>query len=310
MLARRWRILVVPDGAGKTRSFELSRLALRTALVSAGIFAAAALLVSYTTVTKTLDLSELQRLETTNQLLAQELDRAQGIINDLTDTVSTIAARDEEIRLLAGLAPVEPAVLQAGIGGPAMAPTEAERVLASDVLGQDALEMRFDLTGLLKRASLLAGSFEEASESLSTHVDRMRRTPSLKPTQGWITSPFAARRIHPLYGVEMPHEGIDIYAPVGTPIKAAAAGVVIDAGMTRGYGNLVTIDHGYGIVTRYAHTSKILVRRGQHVKRNDIIALVGHTGQATGPHLHYEVIVRGRHVDPRNFIFPDPRIVD
>jgi murein DD-endopeptidase MepM/ murein hydrolase activator NlpD len=151
----------------------------------------------------------------------------------------------------------------------------------------------------------LAGSFAEAAESLASHNDRLSRTPSIMPTTGYLSSRFANSRLHPIFHDQRPHPGIDISAPAGTPILAAAGGTVIDVDMAGGYGRMVTIDHGYGLVTRYAHLSKALVRVGQRVHRGDQIALVGATGIATAPHLHYEVIVNGKQQDPLKFVFPD-----
>jgi murein DD-endopeptidase MepM/ murein hydrolase activator NlpD len=92
---------------------------------------------------------------------------------------------------------------------------------------------------------------------------------------------------------------------MGAPIEAPAAGVVRSAGWEAGYGNVVEIDHGFGILTKFAHASRILVRPGQRVQRGDRIALVGNSGLATGPHLHYEVHVNGRPVDPLRYVMPD-----
>jgi murein DD-endopeptidase MepM/ murein hydrolase activator NlpD len=128
------------------------------------------------------------------------------------------------------------------------------------------------------------------------------------PTRGWLTSGYAVARMHPIFHEQRRHDGIDIAAPMGTPIIAPAGGRVIEVTREEGYGNLVAIDHGYGIITRYAHCSKMLVRVGQRVRRGDEIALVGNTGLATSSHLHYEVEVHGKTVDPRKYIFPD--IVD
>ncbi len=151
---------------------------------------------------------------------------------------------------------------------------------------------------------LLAGSFRSAADSLTAQFERMASTPSIMPTQGWLSSNFSRRRLHPLLHVVRPHEGIDIRAAVGTPIEAPAAGTVVKAGWEKGYGRTVEIDHGYGIVTRYAHTSKILVRPGQRVQRGELIARVGRSGLAEAPHLHYEVHQRGRPVDPLRFVLP------
>jgi murein DD-endopeptidase MepM/ murein hydrolase activator NlpD len=115
-------------------------------------------------------------------------------------------------------------------------------------------------------------------------------------TYGW--------RIHPILGVRKLHEGIDIWAPEGTPIHAAAAGVVIWAGPRNGYGNAVIIDHGSGVGTVYAHQSKVGVSPGQSVSRGAVIGYVGHTGLAAGPHLHFEVRVGGRTYDPLAYVHP------
>jgi murein DD-endopeptidase MepM/ murein hydrolase activator NlpD len=152
--------------------------------------------------------------------------------------------------------------------------------------------------------SLLAGKFREGAESLSATFERLAATPSVMPTQGWLSSNFSGRRLHPLLGYERPHLGIDVRAPRGTAIEAPAVGTVIRAGWEGGYGWAVEIDHGYDIITRYAHVSRILVEPGYRVQRGEVIALVGQSGLADGPHLHYEVRVKGHPVNPLRFVLP------
>src|SRR5262249_46332804 len=135
-------------------------------------------------------------------------------------------------------------------------------------------------------------------------------TPSIMPTQGWLSSAFSAMREHPILHIARPHEGIDVSAPMGTPIEAPANGVVRSTGREARYGIVVEIDNGLRIVTRFAPTSRILVRRGQRVRRGDRIALVGTSGPATGPHLHYEVHVNGRAVDPLRYVMPESVVTD
>lgn len=126
--------------------------------------------------------------------------------------------------------------------------------------------------------------------------------PSIWPTKGVITSSFGGR-VDPVYGGSATHEGLDIANDYGTPIMATAAGTVTFAGSTSGgYGNLVEIDHGNGFVTRYGHTSVVLVHEGMQVKQGDTIALMGSTGKSTGSHLHYEVNINGVAVDPMLFL--------
>jgi murein DD-endopeptidase MepM/ murein hydrolase activator NlpD len=118
---------------------------------------------------------------------------------------------------------------------------------------------------------------------------------------GYISSGFGAR-VDPFTGGEEFHEGIDFAAPMGTPIRAVAAGIVTWAGPRGGYGNMVQIDHGNGYSTRYGHAEKVLVHVGETVQRGDVIALVGDTGRSTGPHVHFEVLKGGHEVNPAHFI--------
>ncbi len=144
----------------------------------------------------------------------------------------------------------------------------------------------------------------ELWESLSERQSLLAATPSIKPVQGWFTSKFGYR-ISPFTGRPTMHQGLDIAAAPGTPIYATADGVVSFAGYDPGYGKLVSIDHGYGVVTRFGHTSQIFVEVGQHVHRRDLIAAVGNTGRSTGPHCHYEVRVNNVPVDPHNYVLDE-----
>ncbi|MFL5582680.1 MAG: M23 family metallopeptidase [Gemmatimonadaceae bacterium] len=128
---------------------------------------------------------------------------------------------------------------------------------------------------------------------------------ALLPPAGVLASRFSSSRRHPILGIRRPHLGVDLRAPYGTPILAPSAGVVRHVAREPGFGLMVEIDHGGGIVTRYAHCSRALVREGQPVARGERIAAVGRSGITSGPHLHYEVHVDGRSVDPLTFAFPD-----
>ena len=103
------------------------------------------------------------------------------------------------------------------------------------------------------------------------------------------------------------HEGLDFAAPSGTPILAASGGVVLEAKWAPGFGNMVEIDHGDGLITRYAHASSLLVKQGDLVERGQQVARVGSSGRSTGPHLHFEVRLAGQPLDPRLFLGPQPQ---
>jgi len=301
MSKRRWTIIVVPQGSSASRILEVSYTALKlVGSLAVAAFLLAALL-GYATVRRSLNLARAERLETENARLTNELNVLHGRVTGLADTVSSLEARDTQLRLLANLEPIDPEVHAAGIGGPR--PASAPVLEDSELLGR-AGQVRVDLSALIRRANLLAHSFREAGDSLANHVERLAATPSIMPTTGWLTSAFSRMRSHPILHVARAHEGLDVTAPMGTPIEAPAKGTVIQAGWETGYGNTVTIDHGYGIITKFAHASRILTRVGARVDRGERIALVGNSGLSTGPHLHYEVHVNGRPVDPRRYILP------
>jgi len=125
--------------------------------------------------------------------------------------------------------------------------------------------------------------------------------PSVWPVDGRLTSGFGWRR-SPISRRQKMHSGVDISALRGTPVRAAASGTILMARYNSGYGRMVTIDHGYGIVSRYAHNSRLMVREGDWVEAGEMIATVGSTGQSTGPHLHFEMQVDGRFVDPMDYL--------
>jgi murein DD-endopeptidase MepM/ murein hydrolase activator NlpD len=308
MADRRWTLLVVPPGSETSRVIHVSQTVMKLGTGVGVVLGLVALLLGYATVSRSVTISRNVRLERENALLAEEIGQLHGRVSSLSDTLHELAQRDARIRLLANLEPNDPQVQAAGIGGPA-APRNPLAVRGASVLATQTDLIRIDLDALIRRANLLAFSFKEAADSLKAHGDRLAAMPSIMPTAGWLSSAFSSMRVHPILHVARPHEGIDVTAPMGAPIEAPAGGVVTSVGWETGYGNTVEIDHGFGISTRFAHCSKVLVRAGQRVSRGQQIALVGSTGLATGPHLHYEVHVNGKPVDPLKYVLPEA-IVD
>jgi murein DD-endopeptidase MepM/ murein hydrolase activator NlpD len=129
----------------------------------------------------------------------------------------------------------------------------------------------------------------------------LETVPSLWPVRGQVTTGFG-QRLDPFSGEGVFHSGLDISAPFGTRVDAPADGIVLQSGPESGYGNEIVIDHGFGMTTKYGHLSKIFVVVGQDVKRGQVIGAVGMTGKATGPHLHYEVIVNDTPVNPTKYL--------
>ncbi|OGU03452.1 MAG: hypothetical protein A2085_06310, partial [Gemmatimonadetes bacterium GWC2_71_10] len=210
------------------------------------IMLASALAAAYGVVSRSVDLTRAGQLERANVVLEDEISRLGERVSSLSDTLALIARRDEEVRLVAGLEPLDPEVRRAGIGGPAGSWDERD-VLARDGgdVGQRALRVHFDLDALMRRANLVAASFREASDSLSSQIQRLSATPSIMPTDGFLTSRFTRVRYHPILHYNRPHEGIDITANYGTPIVSPAAGRISRVGWENGYGLAVEVDHGY-----------------------------------------------------------------
>jgi len=306
---RKWTVMVVPHGSGSSRAVEVSQTVVKALIGIGGVVALLFLVLGGTALSRGVNVTRSRALERENTLLASEIQRMRERLVGLRDTINKFAEREQAMRLLAGLTPVDQDVQQAGIGGPSGQWSERDSLSAAGPNGQQALAARIDMDQLTRRANILVRSINEAYDSASSQRARYAALPSIMPTKGWLTSAFAREREHPILHLARPHEGIDVSAPMGMEIEAPAAGVITQVSWVEGYGNMLTIDHGYGLVTRYAHCSKILVVRGQRVKRGQPIAKVGSTGLSTGPHLHYEVWVNGRPVNPMKYVLPDA-IVD
>src|SRR6266508_229732 len=306
---RRWTLMMVPHGSGSSRAVEVSQTVVKTLIGIGSVVALTFLVLGVAAISRGVSITKSRALENENRLLAGEIQRMRERLARIQDTLTRFGEREQELRLLAGLTPTDRGVQQAGIGGPAGTWSERDSLAALGPNGQQALAARVDVDALSRRANVLVRSLNEAYDSLSRHQARLAAMPSIMPTKGWLTSAFMRERVHPILHLARPHEGIDVTAPMSAEIEAPASGIVTEVRWEEGYGNMITLDHGYGLVTRYAHCSKILVARGTRVKRGQTIALVGSTGLSTGPHLHYEVWVNGHPVDPIKYVLPDA-IVD
>lgn len=303
MSTRKWTILIVPNDTASPRTISVSERTLR-ALTPAAIVCALLAVVGLGIGISQLG-SGARSVKRENELLVGELSDIRSRLDVLQDTIATMGQREDQLRLLAGLPSVDSSVREAGIGGPGLPELGRNPVYRSNPsVGRLAFGARVDIEGLIRRANVLAASFTEITDSLSRNRDRMASTPSIMPTAGWLTSHFSRKRLHPLLHIARPHEGIDVAGPMGAPIVAPAAGVVTRVGKETGYGLVMEIDHSNGIVTKYAHCSKVVVRAGQRVTRGQVIATIGSSGLSTAPHLHYEIHVNGKVVDPLTYVLP------
>lgn len=304
-----WTIQVLPERGDTTHSFRISARALLGASVGLGLVAIVMLVQLFSAAGDTLREGELTRLRAENRHLSDRLRTFEERVSNLGRALDDLSAREKRFRLVAGLPMIDPDVRDVGVGGlPGADPAREEFFRVSPEAANAAYGVSMDLDRLLRRAELLSSSISEASDSLQLHKAVFLARPSIQPVradEAWISSSYSSSRYHPILLHNRPHEGIDISARPGSPIMASAHGTVRFAGTRRGYGKMVEIDHGYGYRTRYAHASRILVRRGEKVSRGDVIGEVGQTGLTTGPNLHYEVLIEDRPVNPREFFLAD-----
>lgn len=303
MASRQWTVMVVADHAPSVRQFRLTRELLRIGIALL-LFAVAGISALATALLLHLGAGRADaRVVAKNAALENELEYLTTRLGTLETSLEELTRKDEQYRLLAGLEPTDADVLMAGIGGPDGDSVEATELFQVDPrIGPRAFDASMQLNALIRRAGVLAFSWSEAEDALREKHTRLGAMPSISPTRGYLSSAFSSSRWHPILDKPRPHMGIDIVAPPGTPVVATAAGRVRYAGNRGHYGMFVEIDHGHGIVTRYAHLSRIGVKTGQTVQRGQNIGAVGTTGLSAGPHLHYEVLVNGRYVNPTRYI--------
>ncbi len=210
--------MVVPHGSGASRAVEVSHSVFKTLVGIGSVLVLLLVVLGGAALSRGVSITRGRVLERENRLLADEIQGMRSRLAGLHDTLSSFSQRAQELRVLAGLTPTDSTVQQAGIGGPVGSWTERDSLNATGQLGSEAVGAREDLDGLTRRANILVRSINEAYDSLSSHQAKMAATPSIMPTKGWLTSAFAAERVHPILHMARPHEGIDVAAPMGAEI--------------------------------------------------------------------------------------------
>ena len=242
-------------------------------------------------------LREKATMESQLEVLNSQVDQMQVVMTDLQQ-------RDDNLyRVLFGAEPIPLSVRQG-----AQRKIDYYEQLAKMTNSELAADLTLKVDLLEKEMYVQAKSYDEVAQMAKEQEIRMENIPAIQPVMNKDLKRVASgygMRIDPVYHVRKFHQGMDFTAPTGTEIFATGNARVEFTGWKQGYGNTVILDHGYGYKTLYAHLYKSLVRKGQKVRRSDIIALVGNTGKSTGPHLHYEVRLNGKPVDPRNYYFYD-----
>ncbi|MCE2731751.1 MAG: M23 family metallopeptidase [Cyclobacteriaceae bacterium] len=244
--------------------------------------------------------NQVKELEFYYKNLNTEVDQLRGILNN-------IEQRDDNIyRAVLGAEPIDKAVRDAGIGG-------AERyadIKDKNIDQEELIVSLHEKIDQFRRKLYIESKSQDEVIQLAEHKEKqLAAVPAIQPVSNKQLLALASgfgMRIHPVYKVKKMHTGIDFAASIGTPIYATADGKIVEVSVKfSGYGKMVEIDHGFGFRTRYAHMHDFAVRPGQQVRRGDLIGYVGNTGLSTAPHLHYEVLLNGNHINPVHYFFND-----
>ncbi len=297
-MEKRFTVLILREPHKRVRQFKISgKLIIFGIFLLLFLFIASSIGIrSFILLEKEKKLTAILREETIFQ--KQQIKLLGKRVAALSHKMGKLAEFNRKLRIMVNLKDEEKQ--QYGIGG------AIHTFKTKDYLSLESERSYLkQLHKTLDRLDLQIYTQEKYQSDLETIIkkqqDLLASTPSIWPTKGWVTSTFGYR-ISPFTGRREFHKGLDIATRRGTEIIAPAAGLITKIVRKRGLGLTLVIDHGHGIKTRYGHLSKVFVKKGDRVKRGDIIAAVGSTGRSTGPHLHYEVLVNGINVNPKRYI--------
>lgn len=298
---REYTLMIVPHDGQAVRRIRIPIKAVKyaAAFLCVVVTLFAGLWVNYhTTVARAqAEKAELENLRQTNGDQSEKIEQISKTTAALQHDLDRLNVLDAEIRRIVNVGEqtgtsragiVRPSVSKGGQGGPVAQPNINELATLVQEMQQEIKVREQSLTDL--------------KDALEQRNAVLNATPSIWPTNGDVTSRFGWRSSPWGWGSGDWHPGIDIANSTGTEIVATADGEVTHSGWFSGYGKMIEIDHGNGIVTIYGHNSQTLVSSGQRVKKGQVIAYMGSTGYSTGPHLHYEVRVNGTAVNPASFL--------
>jgi murein DD-endopeptidase MepM/ murein hydrolase activator NlpD len=293
-------LMWVPHSASKVRHLTISQFAFSLSLLGFGLVIVILFFffVDYSQMkNKLVRLNELERI---NQTQKEKIFSLAEKIKNFDQTMQRLQELEQRIRLIAGVGDSETDEKKLGRGGPSLYLPFKEEV---DIDANGPVSFKLigkieeNVKALKAEAEVREAGFGEVEKVILEKRDLFASTPNIFPVQGSISSGYGWRR-NPFSKRREFHQAIDLVAPWGTPVKAAAQGKVAYAGWRNAYGLTVQIEDGHGYSTVYGHLSRILVKKGAGVEKGGIIGRIGSTGHSTGPHLHFEVWFQGKTIDP------------
>lgn len=239
------------------------------------------------------------------EFLEVQVDLFKSDVEEMVEVLEDLQLRDDAIyRTVFGTDPLPEYRRNPGVGG-----ADRTKHLRGYDHTEDVSDLQLKIAEVQRRLVAQSRSFDEVMELAATHEARLQSIPAIQPIRNDDLKRMASGwgwRYHPIYKVRKFHYGMDFSADTGTEIFATGDGEVVKVRRSyTGYGRHVVIKHGFGYKTLYAHMSKTLVKKGQKVKRGEVIGLVGNTGTSVAPHLHYEVFKDGKKVNPAHYYFND-----
>jgi murein DD-endopeptidase MepM/ murein hydrolase activator NlpD len=301
LLNKAFTFVVIPPKTSKVFRLKVPKPVLLGVAGLLCVFAVVGVVSIYRAYTLYAELQAYEQLKSEYLRQQVSIKKVSNQVDGFKSQMEHLRELDYKLRLITDLEVERPGPPVYGIGGFIEGGDQALLEQAQ----QSGMNLLAVLNKDLSRLEKMVRYQEESFNSLKAHLadkqDVIARTPYRWPVRGFLSSTYGPRT-DPFTGAQRMHDGIDIVAPKGTPIKAPADGIVTFSGVDPGLGNMVVIDHGYGMLTRYGHHNANLVREGQRVKRGDAISTVGTTGRSTGPHLHYEVRVNDVAINPLKLI--------
>lgn len=294
---RRARLVLFTDGSSKMRALKLTRF--RVIFIAFSIVALFGLItysVSRFLSQRFVNIAMSEALAE-NSDLRENLSSVRERLNEIDGQLTLLAESDDYLRVLADIPRIDKDIREVGVGG--------VEVPGIDYSDKDKLvsKLIFDIDKLEREIRLQQQSFLEIRRQFADKAELLQHTPSIRPLKGCYISSGFGRRRDPFSRRWVHHSGIDFAGERGTPVHATADGEVMFAKRAHGMGKVIIIDHGFGYRTAYGHLDMFSVARGQKISRGQKIGELGNTGRSTGPHLHYEVHVDKKAVDPRDYFF-------